>query len=173
MRFTEQGPNLPNELLDARDAGDMVFLCGAGISIPAGLPDFFRLTADVAERLGVQATSQSGRLIETERQYRAAGAGAGHHEPIAFDRIFTLLVREFGVAQVASASSPPTSTRSSTGRSHACAVMRRRNSRICRGATALMAWCICMACCRRARGARSARACPQQRRLRPAECPAG
>jgi hypothetical protein len=54
MRFTEAGPRIPNELLDSRDAGDVVFLCGAGISIPAALPDFFKLTTDVARGLGVQ-----------------------------------------------------------------------------------------------------------------------
>jgi hypothetical protein len=68
MRFTEIGPNVPNELLDSRDAGDVVFLCDAGISIPAGLPDFFKLTVDVADRLGVQPDSRWGRAIEAERQ---------------------------------------------------------------------------------------------------------
>ena len=100
MRFTEAGPGIPNELLDSRDAGDVVFLCGAGISIPAGLPDFFKLTTDVARRLGVQPDSQPGRLIEAERQNRLAGGGAAQRESVSFDRIFTLLVRAFGIGQV-------------------------------------------------------------------------
>jgi hypothetical protein len=100
MRFTLHGPSIPNDLLDARDAGEVVFLCGAGISIPAGLPDFFKLTVDVARRLGVPPDSTTGSLIETERQYRATGAAAQSHQSIPFDRIFTLLTREYGVAQV-------------------------------------------------------------------------
>jgi hypothetical protein len=100
MRFTEAGPSIPNELLDSRDAGDVVFLCGAGISIPAGLPDFFKLTVDVSGRLGVQPDSQPGRLIEAERQNRLAGGSAISHNPISFDRIFTTLVRDFGTSQV-------------------------------------------------------------------------
>ncbi len=33
MRFTESGLSILNVLLDARDAGEVVFLCEAGISI--------------------------------------------------------------------------------------------------------------------------------------------
>src|ERR1700737_3149809 len=100
MRFTEAGPGIPNELLDSRDAGDVVFLCGAGISIPAGLPDFFKLTTDVARRLGVQPDSHPRRLIEAECQNPLAGGGAAQRESVSFDRIFTLLVRAFGIGQV-------------------------------------------------------------------------
>jgi len=100
MRFTLNGPSIPNDLLDARDAGEVVFLCGAGISIPAGLPDFFNLTVKVAHQLGVQSDSTAARLIETERQYRETGTIVQPHESISFDRIFTLLVREFGAVQV-------------------------------------------------------------------------
>jgi hypothetical protein len=38
MRFLAAGPDFPDELLEARDAGNVVFFCGAGISRPAGLP---------------------------------------------------------------------------------------------------------------------------------------
>jgi SIR2-like protein len=100
MRFTPSGPSIPNDLLDARDAGEVVFLCGAGISIPAGLPDFFSLTVEVAKRLGVQPESTAGLLIETERKSRATSLSSQSRESVSFDRIFTLLVREFGVTQV-------------------------------------------------------------------------
>jgi hypothetical protein len=102
MRFTEFGPSIPNVLLDARDAGEVVFLCGAGISIPAGLPDFFNLTCDVADRLGCPADSPAGRLIALEQHYRKADEKHELREPISFDRIFTLLVRQFGASQVES-----------------------------------------------------------------------
>jgi hypothetical protein len=102
MRFTEFGPSIPNSLLDARDVGEVVFLCGAGISIPAGLPDFFRLTRDVATRLGCRADSQAGRLIAQEQRRRDGGALDDMHEPVSFDRTFSLLVRQFGAPQVES-----------------------------------------------------------------------
>ncbi len=42
MRLVPFGPDFPNELLEERDAGNVVFFCGAGISRPAGLPGFVR-----------------------------------------------------------------------------------------------------------------------------------
>jgi hypothetical protein len=94
MRFSERGPGIPNHLLDARDAGDVVFICGAGVSIPAGLPDFFKLTAEVARRLGVEPSSHAGALIEAEWAHRVSGAAMPLREPISFDRIFAQLERE-------------------------------------------------------------------------------
>ena len=41
MRFIESGPNIPDELLFARDNGDVLFFCGAGVSQQkAKLPSF-------------------------------------------------------------------------------------------------------------------------------------
>lgn len=40
MQFTTNGLNIPDALLQAHEEGRMVFFCGAGISYPAGLPDF-------------------------------------------------------------------------------------------------------------------------------------
>lgn len=100
MRFTEFGPSIPNSLLDARDVGEVVFLCGAGISIPAGLPDFFHLTRDVASGLGCRPESDAGKLIAQEQRDRQADVADEMREPVAFDRIFTLLVRDFGSRQI-------------------------------------------------------------------------
>ena len=58
MRFFENGPAIPDELLHARDEGRVVFFCGAGVSqAKAGLPGFFGLAEKVMEALGVQADS--------------------------------------------------------------------------------------------------------------------
>lgn len=100
MRFSERGPSIPNHLLDARDAGDAVFICGAGVSIPAGLPDFFKLTTEVARRLGIEPSCPAGALIEAERTRRGSGAVMSLQERVSFDRIFTQLKRMFSVAQV-------------------------------------------------------------------------
>ena len=68
MRFSEDGPAIPDELLHARDEGRVVFFCGAGVSrAKAGLPDFFGLAEKVMETLGVQADSPARKLLDEAR----------------------------------------------------------------------------------------------------------
>ncbi|WP_334543830.1 SIR2 family protein [Rhizobium leguminosarum] len=63
MRFTENGPDIPDELLVARDEGDVLFFCGAGVSrADAGLSDFLKLAGDVISELGSLTQSQARRL---------------------------------------------------------------------------------------------------------------
>ena len=50
--FVTDGPNIPEHLLQAHEDGRVVFFCGAGISIPAGLPLFRELVDRIYERLG-------------------------------------------------------------------------------------------------------------------------
>lgn len=40
MQLIKNGPNIPEDLLQAHEEGKLIFFCGAGISYPAGLPDF-------------------------------------------------------------------------------------------------------------------------------------
>jgi hypothetical protein len=48
LRFAENGPAIPDELLVARDDGQVLFFCGAGVSAAkAGLPGFQRLAEAV------------------------------------------------------------------------------------------------------------------------------
>src|SRR5512140_3406853 len=59
-RVLRLGPGLasiPERLLLAHARGEVLFICGAGISRPAGLPDFRQLVLDVYEVLdgGVHA----------------------------------------------------------------------------------------------------------------------
>ena len=51
MRFVAEGPSIPDRLLEVRDEGRVVFVCGAGVSIPAGMPDFVSLTRGVLDHL--------------------------------------------------------------------------------------------------------------------------
>jgi hypothetical protein len=48
-RFVAHGPSIPGELLEQRDRGNVVFFCGAGVSMPAGLPNFPKLTERVMQ----------------------------------------------------------------------------------------------------------------------------
>lgn len=52
MKFSPKGPDIPDQLLNARDQGRVVFFCGAGISTAkAKLPTFKDLTRQVVKRL--------------------------------------------------------------------------------------------------------------------------
>ena len=93
MRFFENGPEIPDELLHARDEGRVVFFCGAGVSrAKAKLPDFFGLAKKVMKTLGVQADRPAWKLLEEARKFEAETSVAG---VIPADRIFGLLEREF------------------------------------------------------------------------------
>ena len=52
MQFVANGPDIQNALLQAHEAGRVVFFCGAGISYPAGLPGFEGLVRQLYERVG-------------------------------------------------------------------------------------------------------------------------
>ena len=63
MRFLPNGLNIPDELLEARDKGNVVFLCGAGVSYPAGMPDFLELAKYVVEELGAPQDAPSRKML--------------------------------------------------------------------------------------------------------------
>jgi SIR2-like domain len=54
MQFVANGPDIPNELLQAHEEGKVVFFCGAGISYPAGLPGFEGLVDQIYRSIGTQ-----------------------------------------------------------------------------------------------------------------------
>jgi NAD-dependent SIR2 family protein deacetylase len=89
MRFLEGGPIIPDTLLEARDAGNVVFLCGAGISIPAGMPTFYDLAKYVIDLLNPSPSSESFQAFEP---WRIGSAGAKR----SLDDVFNLLVQDFG-----------------------------------------------------------------------------
>jgi len=52
MRFIKGGPDVPERLVQAQEDGHVVFFCGAGVSYPAGLPDFEGLVESLYSELG-------------------------------------------------------------------------------------------------------------------------
>jgi SIR2-like protein len=52
MRFLPSGPDVPTELIAAQEKGQVIFVCGAGVSRGAGLPTFRGLVERVYELLG-------------------------------------------------------------------------------------------------------------------------
>jgi hypothetical protein len=58
LRFATNGPNIPDELLVARDEGRVVFFCGAGVSrAKVGLKDFIGLARAVSDKLSILSPS--------------------------------------------------------------------------------------------------------------------
>lgn len=82
MRFIKTGPNIPNKLIEAQKKGELLFFCGAGVSVPAGLPTFESLTEQVAEKLHAldDKNNEISKLISNYQ----------------FDRAFTALKRIYG-----------------------------------------------------------------------------
>lgn len=98
MRFVSGGPWLPDELLDARDAGQVLFFCGAGISqAEAGLPNFSDLAEKVLGLLGSSLDSPARRLFQASQAFEEASGLTGL---VATDRIFGMLEREFEPEEV-------------------------------------------------------------------------
>ncbi len=64
MQFVSHGPDIPDELLQVHEEGRAVFFCGAGISYPAGLPDFSGLVDEIYKRLGTTPTDFEERAYE-------------------------------------------------------------------------------------------------------------
>src|SRR3546814_6640714 len=95
MRFIADGPSLPDELLTARDAGQVLFFCGAGVSqAKAGLPNFATLAGKVLTLLGSALDSPARRLFQSAQAFEEASGLTGL---VATDRIFGMLEREFEI----------------------------------------------------------------------------
>lgn len=84
MKFFFNGPDIPPELLQSQEEGRLVFFCGAGVSMAAGLPTFRGLVKDVRKRLG--ATFEGPEAVDFRLH--------------AYDRVLGLLERKhrFGPA---------------------------------------------------------------------------
>jgi hypothetical protein len=93
MRFSHNGPSIPDRLLTARDEGRVVIFCGAGVSrAKAGLVDFFGLAAKVIEGLGASGSSPARRILQEAQEVEKR---AGLPGLISADNIFGVLERDF------------------------------------------------------------------------------
>ena len=62
-RLVPGGPDVPPELIQKQEAGEMVFFCGAGISVPTGLPSFPGLVQQLYSRLNTSPTPSEERAL--------------------------------------------------------------------------------------------------------------
>jgi hypothetical protein len=58
MQFIQNGPDIPDRLLQAHEDGKVVFFCGAGISYPAGLPGFEGLASKLYDNFTTSPTAR-------------------------------------------------------------------------------------------------------------------
>lgn len=73
MRFSENGPDIPSKLIDAALRGEVVFLCGAGVSQP-DLPNFEQLTQNVFTHLGLAMDAAERHSFEAKRYEETLGS---------------------------------------------------------------------------------------------------
>ena len=97
MRFSANGPIIPDSLLRARDAGRVVFLCGAGVSVPAGMPTFVRLTELIVKDL---APAEESDIVQAFEPWIDADTNIPARARTSLDQIFNMLQQEYGQDQV-------------------------------------------------------------------------
>jgi hypothetical protein len=68
MKFLENSPDIPDDLIHAVTDGDVVFLCGAGVSRGVGLPSFQTLTDQVYRRLGETRKNEAAERVAYRRR---------------------------------------------------------------------------------------------------------
>ncbi len=95
MRFLPEGPSIPDELIEERDRGHVVFFCGAGVSLSAGMPTFAGLCKHVIQELGAPSTAQSRILLAFHDDTTAHPAALP-----AFDQIFNVLQQEYRAGEI-------------------------------------------------------------------------
>ncbi len=67
MQFLMNGPNIPDQLLQEHEDGNVVFFCGAGISMPAGLPSFKELVNKILKNLNYQKSAVLQKAIKSKQ----------------------------------------------------------------------------------------------------------
>lgn len=73
MKFVpeENSPDIPLSLLEAQEAGQLVFFCGSGISVPAGIPTFDNLVESIYKELSIDKSDSEKIAIEAKLYDRA------------------------------------------------------------------------------------------------------
>lgn len=66
LHFSDDGPEFPGDLVDSLLNGEVVFLCGSGVSRPQ-LPDFKELVEGTYERLSLDMLRSEERAFESGR----------------------------------------------------------------------------------------------------------
>ncbi|MEH6445703.1 MAG: SIR2 family protein, partial [Oceanospirillaceae bacterium] len=75
MKFiaNKDAPNIPLEVLEAQESDSLVIFCGAGISVPSGLPSFGGLVKDVYKALSTVPSDLEQEAIDRNAYDSALG----------------------------------------------------------------------------------------------------
>ena len=88
MIFVDDGPDIPDEILDAQQRGDLLILAGAGVSVNAGLPNFGDLVREIYSRLGEALPNQIESVAGVAERTAFAD---GESSKAQWDRLLHLL----------------------------------------------------------------------------------
>lgn len=121
MRFIEDGPDIPDELLDKLDEGKVMFFCGAGVSRAyANLPNFIKLAEEVLEKLRILDDDPADQILklarnDPEKKTKTTEKQINVSDFVSSDIIFSELEKDFDAHDieiaVAKALNPPKGTR--------------------------------------------------------------
>ncbi len=75
LKFSDKGPAFPGQLVNAMLAGEVVFLCGAGVSAPQ-LPSFQKLVDQCFERLRLNMSDSEEQSYNDGRYEEVLGSGS-------------------------------------------------------------------------------------------------
>ena len=73
LRFSNDGPEFPNKFVDSLLAGELIFLCGTGVSAPQ-LPDFQLLVECTYAALGIEKTDSEQSAFNEGRYEEVLGS---------------------------------------------------------------------------------------------------
>lgn len=94
MKFFSNGPDIPNSLMWERDAGRVVFICGAGVSMQeANLPSFSELASTIMDELLVPQGDVNRKQLEMIQSHGASNE-------MSIDRIFSRLEKEYHLSDI-------------------------------------------------------------------------
>lgn len=94
MRFFRDGPDIKNDLLERRDEGKVVFICGAGVSHASGMPNFVELTQYVIDYFH---PSEDSKIRKAFKPW----ADGEHESPrTPLDQVYELLYEGYGEDEV-------------------------------------------------------------------------
>ena len=65
-RLVPDGPDIPGELIQDQETGELALFCGAGISVPTGLPSFSGLVGQLYNSLNTSPTECEKDYIRQE-----------------------------------------------------------------------------------------------------------